>query len=262
MNEFVDLKRFTDFQKIRPNPKEIPIGNVAYYVDRLGPQWKVRFGIVSEHYSREVFLDLLDFIDDRTINGIPAAEFKTPTRWMKLPKGWNYDTRLIEYGTNVEMERKFSGIKVDITNPDSILSAYNAGLLVKVSDKDYAHFYDEIDNQKGYRIVRKYEEYHKSYISLDYWMIYKTYTEAQQIVDKNTKALNQIANLSDYEWAVKEIDRILDFHYRNHESQEEKMRVREWLLSRDSVEDIEVRSSAGGIEWKFFDRKRWSHIEL
>lgn len=253
---------FVDIQKGAINPKEIPVGSIGYYVEKRGHRWFVNFGIVAEHYTNEICLWLLDTVDYRLINGVPAQEFKTPTRWMKLPKGWTYNTKLIKIDTNALIYEKFSGINVDITNPESILDAFNIGMLIKVQDKDYANFVEEIDNQKGYRIVRNYDrEYQRSYVSLNWYQVYKTFEEAQAIVKAHKKELNRISELSDYDWAVEQIDNTLNFYYHNGD-QEEKGRIRDWLLGRNNIEDIEIRASARGIEWKYWKHQKWKQIEL
>lgn len=254
MRDFVDINK-------RINPQDIPLGSVGYYVKKSGHKWSVDFGIVAEHYSSEICLWLLDTVDYRLINGIPVKEFKTPTRWMKLPKGWTYNTELIQIGADPIYD-KLSNININISDPESILSAFNMGLLVKVADKDYATFNAEIDNQKGYRIVRNYDTHHNSYVSVNWYQVYKTYEEALTIIDKHEQEMERIANLSDYEWAVEQIDNTLNFYYAIQDRDEEKKRIRDWLLKRDKVEDIEIRATTGGIEWKYWKNKRWMRIEI
>ena len=63
--------------------------------------------------------------------------------------------------------------------------------------------------------------------------------------------------MTDYEWAVYQIDRTLSTSLYD---ETRKMEVREILLGMDKVEDIETRFSFGGIQWKYCDNKRWNDI--
>lgn len=245
------------------NPEKIPVGNVGYYIHKHGHKWMVRYGIVAHHYHNCVVLKLLQIPDFRTIDGVPISEIQFPTRWRKLPKGWTYDTKLFVVGEDETRKAKFSGMTIDLKDPESILAAYNAGMLV---EKDYfsnAYPEEEIDKEHGWRIaLRSDDKYESPYISVLPHNLYSAYDEVKAVIDAHDAEFKRISELSDYDWSVEQIDLVLDRWGGIYSKTDlEKQRAREWLLSQDRVEDIEVRLSGGNIEWKYWKNKRWLKIE-
>ena len=60
-----------------------------------------------------------------------------------------------------------------------------------------------------------------------------------------------------------EIDKTLNrFAFSKGLSFEEKKRYRDWILSHEHVEDIEVRFIGDVLEWKYWNRKKWLAIEI
>ena len=241
------------------NDKKLPIGSVAYYVGGEHGQWKyeVKFGIVEQHYPSAIVLRLIEPKDTRTIDGIPVKEFVTPTKWKKLPKGWDYDTELFRLEREPFEEGTVESIHID--DPESILTAYRAGILVDVANNDPATFTARI-TKDGWRIERQYGHGFKPfYVTLDWRKVYPTYQEAKKVLDDHNAEFVRQANLSDYDWSVEQIDHVLG---RSPLSEGEKSLYREWLLERDNVEDIEVRYISSGIQWKYWKDKLWKNIEI
>lgn len=242
------------------NPKNFPIGTVVYFVEqeKNGFRKVVRFGTVLEHYSGEIAIQLYDFKETRTINGIPYNEFETPTRWKKLPKNWTYNTELF----------KLSNEKLNITtkdlSPESIITEINAGNLVPVNKIDYSYIEVEYDNHSGYRLVRKYEsyDYHADIICVQWNKIYATWEEAQKIVDEYDSEMERQKNLSDYDWSVEQIDNALNRWVNFYNiSSEEKESIRNRLLALGNIEDLEVRIFGQRIQWKYWKNKKWNNME-
>ncbi|MDO5151695.1 MAG: hypothetical protein Q4D76_20295 [Oscillospiraceae bacterium] len=244
------------------NPKIYPIGSVVYFIKKYGHEWEVSYGIVEEHYVDTICLQLYELLDTRLINGIPIKDFITPTRWHKLPKGWSYDTKLFEitYGEYPHDPKDYN-----LKNPNDILKAIEDGILVKVQDNDHARIRDEIDSKLGWRICREYPiyEHHPTYTSIRYYDVYGSYNEAMKVIHEHDAEFKRQSELSDYDWSVEQIDKELNrWAYMYSISVEEKQRYREWILSLDKVEDVEIRILQGTIQWKYCKNKRWMNIEI
>jgi hypothetical protein len=260
------------------NRKNIPVGSVVYYIQNhstIPNKPIIKFGIVEEHYASEIALKLYEIVDTRTINGIPIKELKTPSKWYKLPKGWSYDTKLIEYGTN--FKERFPDYPknpkdIKINEPDSILAAIDAGLLVPIDENDHCNIETEI-TKEGWRIVRNYSTYQSfnfggysnwvpSWISLYFHDVYSTYEEAKAVVDAKEAEFKRQSELSDYDWSVEQIDKSLNravtFGYITEEQSGNFMKR---LLELKNVEDIETRVYDGGVQWKYWKNKRWKKLE-
>lgn len=190
------------------NRKEIPVGSVVYFVDKFkykipGHTYGVSFGIVEEHYTSEICLQLIEPKDTRLINGVPILECPCVGPWHKLPNGWTCDTKLFEESNSESLKLP------DIKDPQDILNAYKSGVLVNVQDNPHSRAETEIDKYCGWRIVIRAEPTPRSYVSVPFHEIYRTYDEAKAVVDEEYAEFDRQASLSDYEWSVEQIDRTL-----------------------------------------------------
>lgn len=247
------------------NKKDIPIGSVAYFVDKFkyqvpGHTWGVSFGIVEEHYTTEVCLQLLEPRDTRLIDGVPISECPYVGPWRKLPKGWSCDTKLFIESNSGPLELP------DAKDPDAILNAYKSGILVNVQDNRHVVARAEVDKHHGWRL--KLEELQhtfgpQSYVSVPFSLVYQTYDEAKAIVDAEYAEFDRQASLSDYDWSVEQIDRKLDHWAHLYGiSDDVKETCRNRLLDFDHVEDLEVRTFKGNLEWKYFKNSRWTALKI
>ena len=76
-------------------------------------------------------------------------------------------------------------------------------------------------------------------------------------------ALERMANMSEYDWAVELIEQTLNqWKTFQNATDEEVNGYRTWLLSMKNVEDIETRMSLGNIQWKYLKNKKWNNIVL
>lgn len=253
------------------NPKKTPVGSVVYFLRQKNgwrsPEKEVWFGTVVEHYIREVAIQLYEPFDTRTINGIPVKEFKTPTAYKKLPKGWSWDTKLFEIGNYVPDELKeFMSLRHNdiIASPENILAAIKAGALVKVDDNDHAVFSTTIDKSHGFSIVRNYSEfsYNPNTISLPWGQLYETYEDAKRELDTINAEFIRQSELSDLDWSIEQIEITLDTWADIYNiPQEKKDEVRKRLLALDRLEDVVTKISDHGVQWKYEKEKRWKLIE-
>lgn len=256
------MNLYSQNSKLNINRKDIPIGSVIYYIHKTGWKWKVRFGTVEEHYISEIDIQLYDIKDTRLINGVPAKEFKTPTRWEKLPKGWGHNTKLVDFE---RADLPPIAKKLNLNNPDDILTAIKEGIFVKVQNKDYCKFEVDIDSHQGWRIIRRYpsDEHHPTHISLRPYECFRTYEAAQKIIDTHMKELERQANLTDLEWSIEQIDNNIGrFSKLYNLTQEEKERLRNRIMENDNLEDVETRISDGSFQWKYWEKARWTTIDF
>lgn len=246
------------------NPKSFPIGSVVYFLrnKKHSSEKEIYYGTVIEHYASEIAIQLYEMIDVREIDGIPVKEFDTPTEWRKLPKGWTWDTTLFE--VEWKMTKFQRNYEMDLRKPDDILKAINDGILVKVSENDHASFRSEVDSKLGWRIVREYsEDWMTDYTCEPFYQCYATWEEAQAELDAILEENQRQASLTDYEWSVEQMDEKLNrWAYIYSIAPEAKKQVRDRLLALDNFEDVCLRISGGGLEWKYDRNKRWIRIEV
>lgn len=244
--------------------KRFKVGDIVYWCHHsTNTDYSVSYGMVDEQFSDAVVIDYLALRERRRVDGIPIDEFHSEQRYRKLPKGWTYNTELFEltWDDFTPEEKEF---KLDITDPNSIKSAYNQGFLVK--DSTIFHGIIEADiTKEGFRIVKKYPYYmrHIDHISVRPDKVYFTYEEAKKEVDENIAEFQRQASLSDYDWSVEQIDKTLArWKFLNDASSETVEKYRSWLIGMKDVEYIETRIFGGDLQWKYWKNKRWNNIEL
>ena len=241
--------------------RHLPIGTIVYYIEKRGDyNWTINWGKIIDHYPSVVVLELYDNRETRIVDGIPYDDLPWRTPFKKLPKKWSYDTKLynmsyVEYPKEIKDEMD----SLDFSKPQNIQKAIDKGYIVPKSKIDYSHIEVEIKRNEGYRLCKKtyQDEYHPPTATEKIWEIFTDYCDAQKYREEHYAEINFEANMTDYEWAVYQIDRTLSTSLYD---ETRKMEVREILLGMDKVEDIETRFSFGGIQWKYCDNKRWNDI--
>lgn len=248
-------------------------GEIVYWCHNCGGyRYAVHFGMVDIQYDGGgVNVNYLVPRERRRVNEIPIDEFESEQRYKKLPKGWSCDTRLFEvtYDDFTDDEKSFgmnnNEVLSFIDDPEKIKEAYNRGYLVKKEKIFKGEIQAEI-TKDGYRIVKGYpmwQPYDPYYVTIHPSQLFDTYEEAKKIVDDNIAEFNRQAELSDYDWAVEQIDKTLDVMRISHRyTEREIQRYREFILDLDRVEDIQTKYCEGGIQWKYIKNTRWKHIEL
>ena len=64
--------------------------------------------------------------------------------------------------------------------------------------------------------------------------------------DANNAEIIRIANLSDYDWSIEQIDNTLNMWQKIcGATDEEKQKYRDWILKLKNIENVEVRDSCG-----------------
>lgn len=241
-------------------------GDIVYWCDRKGNEYKVGYGRVDEQFSDVVCIDLLEPKETRYIDGVHIDEFQEEQKYKKLPKGWTYDTKLfnLENKINPDDEQLLDNICVKIDNPESIKKAYELGLLVK-SERIFHGTIETDITKEGFRIVKKYPmwQHYGTRVSIRPDKVYFTYQEAHSEAEEYISEFKRQAALTDYEWSVEQIDKTLNRWKNLYDiSEKDVLSYREWLLSLKNVENIEIRMLLGDIQWKYEKIKKWNNIVL
>lgn len=243
--------------------KRFKNGDVVYWHRQKGNRHFVEYGIVDEQFSDAVCVDLLEFKERRLVNGIPINDFPNYTEFKKLPKDWSYKTKLYEM-TYIPWRKEDLEILKNkkISNPKDVKELYELGYLVK-SDKIFDGRIDTDITKEGYRIKKCYTPYNITHMSITSDKVYFTYEEAKKKVEDYLAELKRQSELSDYDWSVEEIDKVLNRWSCTFNIHEDiKNNYREWLLKLDNVEDLVIRIDNEEIQWKYDRNKKWRNIEI
>ena len=248
---------------------ELSNGQIVYYVDkqldlnRGKTRWDVGWGAVTEIYSTEVVLELFRPRDMRMIGRKPIGDFGTQSVWQRLPRDWERPSDLY---TITYAERRHDLGEYDMANPEDLIRAIDDGELVPAckctSDLKVEV---EIDGAK-YRlyVVKDNTSYHPDRVSLPKAEVYETYADAKAVIDAYYTEINRKLSLSDYDWAVEEMDETLDrweaFSGRQTVSEKRKSEVRQRLMGLENFAQIEFRAISDGMQWKYCDKKRWNTV--
>lgn len=241
-------------------------GDVVYWVGRRrhSPyECYVDYGIVDEEFSDGVCADRLHIRDNRYINDIPYKEFPSVTKWQKLPKGWTYNTELFEMEWRNNDWAVLNTLRID--NPEDIKKALELGILVYLKDYDQTVPHSEVSNKLGWRIRKEHDNssYIYPYVTLQKDNAFKTYEEAQAVIDAQEAEWKRQSELTDEEWSIEQIDHDLQRWAKIYsKSSEEVQKIRDFLLGMDKVEDIETRAFGEDFQWKYWKNKKWRTIVL
>lgn len=245
--------------------KRFENGDIVYWHRQKGNRHFVEYGMVDEQFSDAVCVDLLEFKERRLVNRIPINDFPNYTEFRKLPKNWSYNTKLYEITYIPWTEEELKILKDrKISNPQNIKELYKLGYLVK-ADKIFDGEIGTDITKEGYRVKKCYPQYtyNITHTSVTSDKVYFTYEEAKKEVEDYLAELKRQSQLSDYDWSVEEIDKILNRWSCNYGIPEDtKNNYREWLLELDNIEDLVVRIDGGEIQWKYDKNKKWRNIEI
>ena len=270
---------WTKFEK-NPNlnPMSNPEGSVAYYIRKRHNKYFVEYGIVYQHYHDCVIIQNLALRDRRMVNSIyskkpiPFKDFPYVTPWYKLPKGWNWDTRLfsIENEDMSKEEREwFDNGRID--NPESIIEGYNKGYLVNVRDVPYETIDTVIEKSDGYKLIKKSRESERiidpnrpvDTVGVSHLQLFNTYAEAKAACKKAEQELIDQSEMTDLDWTIHLMDNDLNRWARNYGiSDENKRRARSFLMELKDLENVETRVTGEGIQYKYWNKTKWMTVPI
>ena len=234
-------------------------GDVVYWVERhrQSPyEYYIDCGIVDEEFSDAVCAERLHIRDHRFIDNIPYNDF---------PQFKNYEnTKLFEIEWRSDKDWSALG-NLKINKPEDIKTAFEQGILIYLKDYDQTVPHSEIDKKLGWRIKKEHDDsvYVYPHVTLQKDNAFKTYAEAQAVIDAQEAEWKRQSELTDEEWSVEQIDHDLQRWTKIYsKSSEEVQKVRDFLLGMDKVEDIETRVFGGDFQWKYWKNKKWRTIVL
>ena len=92
---------------------------------------------------------------------------------------------------------------------------------------------------------------------------FKTYEEAQAVIDAHEAEWKRQSELTDEEWSKEEIERDLERARVSHNfSVEDCDKIRDFLFGMDHIDSIETRIYCGEFQWKYEKNKRWNSIDI
>lgn len=239
------------------------IGEIVYFV--RANQRTIDWGVCQDYYCDGYGLSLYEIPDFRTVCGVPIQKFEFNQPRRKLPKGWAWNTDLCMVQSDVPpaISQKYQEIHID--HPDELLAAIHTGLLVKPSSQSKTCSVEADITKDGYTIVCKYP---RDVISRpDFKCVrsdrcYKTYVEAQAVVAAYEAELFRQSQLSDRDWSIEQIERVLERWKAIYGVSEEVVaKTMAWLLAQDHLEDLEVRIFGGCLQFKRDRHMRWTALE-
>lgn len=254
-----------------------PVGSIAYYVKREhdGSRYGVWFGIVDDQWFGKVSLHFLTpkriskYYAAQCPNGATLEEViaKHCYKKHKLPKGWDCDVRLVEEKEDPKEREILNSVmsKVDIKKPETILDAMKTGYLVRrepfdnlviksVVEKD--GFYLKAEDANG---MWSFHEPTERIIDLD--DVFGDYESAATVARAHNDELARQAALSDYDWSVEQIEKILaQWQHFTSASPQEVDSVRKQIMDMKNIEDIECRMNGGNVQVKHWKREKWNTV--
>lgn len=258
----ISLECYREVKRLNEvNNKSYPVGSLVYFIDPSNKQ-KLDWGIVSDIYSDGYCLKLYEFRDIRTIEGIPIKEYDFSQNSRKLPKGWSHNTDLIHLGRDPKWVKIMDDEKITYEK-DNLLHLIDIGAFVSPDSQDSACEVQSDITKNGYKLTKNHDErfinkeVRPSYAIVYPFNIYPTWQEAQAVIDDYNNELKRQSELSDYDWSVEQIDRILNKYYINGHTEEECKSIHDFLLNQKNVEDIMVRITTRGFQWKYKKNKDW-----
>ena len=135
---------------------------------------------------------------------------------------------------------------------------YKAGLLVSKEKISTAHIEVELNRSNEYRIVKiqhgwtyDYGKDKRTGVILEACKLYEAYSKAKEEKERIEAKYKAERALSDYEWSVREIDKVLRLLHDDTLAKE----YRRILLSMANVDDIEIKKIGNIIYYRYFSKK-------
>ena len=236
-------------------------GDIVYWIR----QRKVMWGIVDDEFTDGVLVSRYVVKDWQTCNGVDVRDMDVPTAWRQLPKGWTYNTKLFEIGCSLSAEELELGNKFVCgyydADKDKLRELIHAGLIVPAYETmhfDNGHVVAEVEKGR-FRLLYEHRKWtHEIGQATYHWKeLYATYEEADAVIKADIAECQRIANLSEYDYAVWDMNDRLEKWRTPNMTDEFIGKIRDWLLQLDNFEDYEFRGVAGGFQYKKYKNRKW-----
>lgn len=260
-----------EYQQRRCSYKHYHKGDIVYWIySNINSKHKIMWGVVEDEFADGVLVSRYVVKDYQTCDGVPVTEMDFPTPWRQLPKGWTYNTRLFECGHSLTAEEfekgnKFIRGEFD-TDKDALRALIESGLLVPAYDTmhfDYGHVTAEVEKGR-FRLRYEWQKWsHEIAQSVRHWReLYDTYEEAMKVVEDEIAECQYISNLSDYDYAVWNMNDRLEKWRTPNMTDEFIEEVRQWLLQLKDFEEYEFRGVCNGFQYKKWNNKKWLTVGI
>lgn len=236
-------------------------GDIVFWAAKNATsKWRVKFGVIDFLSDCGAIIDLLSVREHRFVNGVPINEFKSETKFKKLPKGWSWNTELFEMTyEEIEVPEELN----DLRKADNIETLLAMGYLVPMKEVFDGVIEAEI-TKEGYRIIKNYPMWRRQVpksATVPYHKLYNSYGLALEEVNKLNAEIERQATLTDEEWSIEEISKTIARYqslYGMTDTEAEK--IVKFFASNKKVADIETRISSGELQWKYWKNKKWHVI--
>lgn len=241
--------------------RHIKNGTIVYWLKYSIYGYNIEYGIVLDHWSDKVAVERLVTSNKTTIDGVDIHCVSFPTKPKKLPKNWSYDMKM--YESSIELTEQEEEVRHLEFTTENIQKLYDDGFLIPASAEAYWHGHIETVIEKGEWYL-KYVYDSKSARFLKNWNeIFLTKEAAQERINEINAENNRVANLSDYDYNVERLDKLLDkCKDIYHMSDDEAEKIRTKIIQLDDFEDLEFRLVYARVQFKNWKKKRWIEVEV
>lgn len=243
---------------------EFKQGDIVWFPIRIGFKKEARFGMVNEVYHDGVDVTLFCTPNKMIINGTPIHDFIFPSKETKLPKGWTYNTQLVE----IEYDRDEELCKVGMANPSNkdILSLIDKGLLIPREKEPYYYGYPEAVVDKGtYHIKWNYSETHWFKQTASCFVTYKDCFETRDdvvaFIEAEYAEQRRIASLSDHDYNIEILHGLID-KWKSIYGIDDSIAViiLNKIETMSNFDNLEFRIAHGSVEFKEWNKKKWLSV--
>ncbi len=224
------------------------------------------FGMVDGVWDDRIHIALLEKREMRVISSehvppTPLDEFETEKEWHKLPRGWTYNTELfkIDLVCTEEEERRLKELRID--RKEDIEAGLREGLIVPARQIYHGDIEAEFDH-KLWRIKKSYSawwvhygEKSKDSRTVGREDVFTEYGMVKKRIEEIEVAKKAEAALTDEEWSIREIEKIL-----KRFPEEQADRYRKFLMAQPDTEDIEVKKVGDILHWHYFRRTPYAPV--
>ena len=97
------------------------------------------------------------------------------------------------------------------------------------------------------------------YVSVPFYQSYATYAEAEYFIKQYRAELERQSNLSDYEFDMEHLERVLELCYLNTDDEKDIIRKVISKMFKDG-KDINMKNSSGRFLWRKSGMRKWTEV--
>ena len=97
------------------------------------------------------------------------------------------------------------------------------------------------------------------YVSVPFYQTYATYEEADYFIKQYRAELERQSNLTDYEFDMEHLERVLELCYLNTDDEKDIIRKVIGKMFKDG-KDVDMKNSSGRFLWRKSGMKKWTEV--